>query len=88
MDLFLKENEIEKLKICFLNNFTLGNIEIALAYLNLIAQIDKSLYEDLLFKVFDRRGFQDMYFLFKCIISTIFAFLRYFADFFLNYIEK
>lgn len=65
MDLFLKENEIEKLKICFLNNFTLGNVEIALAYLNLIAHIDKSLYEDLLFKVFDRRGFQDMYFLLK-----------------------
>jgi hypothetical protein len=60
MDFFLKENVREKLKICFLNNFTIGNVEIALAYLNLISNIDKDLYEDLLFKVFDRRGFQDM----------------------------
>ena len=57
---FLKENTLEKLTICFLNSYSLGQLEIAFAYLHLINKASPSLYFRLLTRIFDRRGLQDM----------------------------
>lgn len=57
---FLKENNLEKLTICFLNNYSLGHLEIAFAYLSLINQSSPSLFAKLLSRIFSRQGLQDM----------------------------
>ena len=57
---FLKENEKEKLIICFINNFTLGQMEIALAYLKIIKIKDIDKFKDLLLKCYHRNSLQNL----------------------------
>lgn len=57
---FLKEDELEKLRICFLNNFSLGQLEIAFSYLSLIKTLSPRQYSSLLSCIFKRQGLQDM----------------------------
>ncbi len=59
-DVFLKENQLEKLTICFLNNYSLGHLEIAFAYLHLINNHSPALFFKLLTRIFERRGLEDM----------------------------
>ena len=58
--LFLKEDELEKLMICFVNNYSLGQMEIAFAYLKLIRTKKPSLYESILVKIMEKSNFQDV----------------------------
>jgi len=59
-DSFLKDDQVEKLTVCFLNNYSLGHLEIAFAYLHLINKSSPPLFFKLLTRIFARRGLQDM----------------------------